>query len=77
MPLSNPIAGWMRDISPAGLGLETVAGLPVGRVTTVTLGDGEVRVKIRGRVCWCRLAGTRKADGSVQAVFRGGMRFVE
>jgi len=66
------------DVGSIGMKLETMENLPLGRQATFELVARSRRLRIPGRVAWCRLVRTVKtAAGDQVPVYRAGVRFAE
>ena len=62
------------DLGPAGAHIETEQALRVGAPYAFTLEVAGARRRLRGRVRWCRLVGTRsQGDGDRTPVYRAGI----
>lgn len=71
-----PVGARIIDVSPAGLGLESLERLALGRPDSYELVEGSRRLRIPGRAVWCRLVRTVKtASGDQVPVYRAGVVF--
>ena len=62
------------DLGPAGAHIETTSALRVGAPYAFTLEISGSSRRVRGRVRWCRLVGTRAvASGEQAPVYRAGI----
>lgn len=66
----------VRNLSIAGMAVETARALNVGRRYTFNIAAGEDQIRVPGRVMWCVLGqGRREAGGEVCPVFQAGIHF--
>ena len=73
-----PVGAKVLDVGSMGLRLETMEKLPLGRQDVFELVSRSRRLRIPGRVTWCRLVRTVKtASGDLVPVYRAGVRFAE
>ena len=74
----SPVGAKILDVGAVGMGLETMEKLPLGREDTFELAARTRRLRVPGRVTWCRLVRTiRTASGDMVPVYRAGVRFAE
>ncbi len=68
-------AGRIVDLGPAGACIETDGSLRIGQPYALTLELRGRRRRLRGRVRWCRLVGTRRRPESAESapVYRAGL----
>ncbi len=72
----TPVGARVIDVGPAGLGLESLERLALGRQECYELAEGRHRLQIPGRTVWCRLVRTVKtASGDQVPVYRAGVVF--
>ncbi len=73
-----PMGARILEIGSFGMGLETMENLPLGRLDTFEIVGRSRRLRVPGRVAWCRLVRTVKtAAGDRVPVYRAGVRFSE
>ena len=73
-----PVGAKVLDVGAMGMRLETMEMLPLGRQDDFELVARSRRLRIPGRVAWCRLVRTVKtASGDQVPVYRAGVRFAE
>lgn len=63
-------------MSAVGMGLESRVAIRVSVENVFTLASGTTRAQVRGKVRWCKLAGTKQmANGEVAPLYRCGIEF--
>ena len=73
-----PVGAKIFEVGASGMGLETMEKLPLGRQDDFELVGRSRRLRLPGRVAWCRLVRTVKtASGDLVPVYRAGVRFAE
>jgi hypothetical protein len=73
-----PVGAKILDVGALGMRLETMEKLPLGRQDTYEIVARSRRLRIPGRVAWCRLVRTVKtASGDLVPVYRAGVSFAE
>ena len=73
-----PVGARILDVGSSGMGLETMESLPFGSQDTFEIVASARRLRIPGRVAWCRLVRTVKtAAGDLVPVYRAGVSFSE
>jgi hypothetical protein len=76
--LRNPVAGQVTDISADGFGIQVPRPLNLGNQYPFTFSIGTSRVRVRGKVRWCRLVGTRLMEKREFApIYRVGVSFLD
>ena len=76
--VSAPVSAKILDVGSIGMRLETMENLPLGRQDTFEMVGRSRRLRIPGRVAWCRLVRTVKTTGGdLVPVYRAGVRFGE
>jgi hypothetical protein len=71
-----PAGARIVDIGSAGMGLETMEKLPLGRQDIFEFAVRSRQLRIPARVAWCRVVRTvRTANGDRVPVYRAGVRF--
>lgn len=63
------------NLSVAGMAIETKNTLIVGRPYSFVIGDENKSLEVEGRVMWCVLGKTERANGETAPVFRAGIQF--
>ena len=75
--LESPIKGEIKDLSEAGLGVESSQPLEVGRQYVFRMRTRRARPEFLGEVRWCRLESLGSGDGNSAPVYRAGIALVE
>ena len=78
LAVQAPVGAKIFDVGSLGMGLETMEKLPLGGQDTFEIVARSRRLRVPGRVAWCRLVRTVKtATGDRVPVYRAGVRFGE
>ncbi len=76
--IDDPVSGRVVNIGQHGLALEAPERLFVGGSYFFSVGLGPRKLRLSGRVRWCRLVGTQiSVHGEVQPVFQAGVFFAD
>ncbi len=77
MPLVQPVEGEVLTISAGGMAVRTWSGLAVNKEYFFTFGAPGSRVRMRGRVVWCRMVPSADPHyGDWLPPYRAGIEFV-
>ncbi len=77
MPLVQPVEGEVLTISAGGMAVRTWSGLAVHKVYFFTFGPPGSRVRLEGRVVWCRMIPSADPQyGEWLPPYRAGIEFV-
>ncbi|MCP4899015.1 MAG: hypothetical protein GY906_18755 [bacterium] len=63
------------NLSAAGMAIETQNSLIVGRSYSFRINHSDREMDVAGRVMWCVLGKTKRAEGGFAPIFRAGVQF--
>jgi hypothetical protein len=68
----------VKNLSVAGMAVQTTRSLSVGRRYVFTISKGDEEIRLAGRVAWCVLGGTRKtAEAESTPLYNAGIQFLD